>query len=81
MTFIRGGRADHNRPGPGVSPPKPSLIIRSSDNLRHNGVTVFSNNQFGDKVQTGAELLYRFLNERMTADQSTAPAKTAISRC
>jgi hypothetical protein len=41
MTFIRGGRADHNRPGPGVSPPKPSLIIRSSDNLRHNGVTGF----------------------------------------
>ena len=32
--------------------------------------------QFGDKVQTGAELLYRFLNERLTADQSTAPAKT-----
>ena len=32
--------------------------------------------QFGHKVQTGADLLYQFLNERMTADQSTAPAKT-----
>jgi hypothetical protein len=31
--------------------------------------------QFGHKVQTGAELLYQFLNERMTADQSTATAK------
>jgi hypothetical protein len=31
--------------------------------------------QFRHKVQTGAELLYQFLNERMTADQSTATAK------
>jgi Family of unknown function (DUF5330) len=31
--------------------------------------------QFGHKVQTGAELLYHFLDERMTADQSTATAK------
>jgi hypothetical protein len=31
--------------------------------------------QFGDKVQTGAELLYQFLNEQMTADQSTTAAK------
>jgi Family of unknown function (DUF5330) len=31
--------------------------------------------QFGHKVQTGAELLYQFLNKRMTADQSTATAK------
>jgi hypothetical protein len=31
--------------------------------------------QFGHKVQTGAELLHHFLNERMTADQSRATAK------
>ena len=32
--------------------------------------------QFGHKVQTGADLLYQFVHERMTADQSTAPAET-----
>jgi hypothetical protein len=31
--------------------------------------------QFGHKVQTGADLLYQFLHERMTLDQSTATAK------
>jgi hypothetical protein len=33
--------------------------------------------QFGHKVKASAELLYQFLNERMTADQSTATAKAA----
>jgi len=31
--------------------------------------------QFGHKAQTGAKLLYQFLNERMAADQSAVTAK------